>query len=144
MEKPASPSNSGPSTPADAFADVFGSPVSPISGIPPALSGSTGGSPGSPGSPTSPGTPLGGAPFRRGHSRQTSLGTTNSSAPSGRRRSLDQTMKLIQDVVDGKDSRGEAHEEELGRMADIITSPARGSISSPTREGGPSSPRAFP
>lgn len=141
MDKPASPSGSGPSTPADAFTDVFGSPASP-GGLPPGLSHSASGSPGlgggSPGSPTSPGTPVSGQPFRRGHSRQASLGTTNSSAPSGRRRSLDQTMNMIKDVVDGKDAQGD---EELERVAEIISSPHRGSISSPTREG---PPRAFP
>ena len=48
-------------------------------------------------SPTSP-TAL---PFRRGHQRQASLGTTMTS-PSTRRRSIESTMSLIQDALDGK------------------------------------------
>ncbi|KAF9003339.1 Metallo-dependent phosphatase-like protein [Cyathus striatus] len=52
-------------------------------------------------SPTSPTSPSG---FKRGHSRQASLGTTMTS-PSTRRRSLESTMSLIQGVLDGKDSK---------------------------------------
>ncbi|KAF9486267.1 serine/threonine-protein phosphatase 2B catalytic subunit A1 [Pholiota conissans] len=47
-------------------------------------------------SPVSPTTP-----FKRGHSRQASLGTTMTS-PSNRRRSIESTMSLIQGVLDGK------------------------------------------
>ncbi|KAF9259137.1 Metallo-dependent phosphatase [Marasmius fiardii PR-910] len=43
-------------------------------------------------------------PFRRGHSRQASLGTTMTS-PSTRRRSLESTMSLIQGVLDGKEDK---------------------------------------
>ncbi|ESK92590.1 serine threonine-protein phosphatase 2b catalytic subunit a1 [Moniliophthora roreri MCA 2997] len=62
--------------------------------------------PGSPtfGSPITPSSPSA-VPFRRGHARQASLGTTMTS-PSTRRRSLESTMSLIQGVLDGKeDSR---------------------------------------
>jgi serine/threonine-protein phosphatase 2B catalytic subunit len=48
-------------------------------------------------SPTSPTS----TPFRRGHGRQASLGTTMTS-PSTRRRSIESTMSLIQDALDGK------------------------------------------
>lgn len=59
------------------------------------------------GSPVTPSSP-GAVPFRRGHARQASLGTTMTS-PSTRRRSLESTMSLIQGVLDGKDdSRGKA------------------------------------
>jgi serine/threonine-protein phosphatase 2B catalytic subunit len=55
-------------------------------------------SPITPGSPTSP--PL--TPFRRGHGRQASLGTTMTS-PSNRRRSIESTISLIQEAWDGKE-----------------------------------------
>ncbi|KAJ6548695.1 hypothetical protein B0H19DRAFT_192058 [Mycena capillaripes] len=41
------------------------------------------------------------SPFRRGHARQASLGTTMTS-PSTRRRGLEETVSLIQGVWDGK------------------------------------------
>jgi len=53
-------------------------------------------------SPASPTSPINGAAFKRGHSRQASLGTTTTS-PSTRRRSLESTMSLIQGVWDGKE-----------------------------------------
>jgi serine/threonine-protein phosphatase 2B catalytic subunit len=62
-------------------------------------------SPTSPTSPNSASSPTSGSasqlPFKRGHSRQASLGTTMTS-PSMRRRSMDTTMSLIQDAWDGK------------------------------------------
>jgi serine/threonine-protein phosphatase 2B catalytic subunit len=76
------------------------------------------------GSPGSPSTPTGGGPgasWRRGHSRQTSLGTTKTS-PSNRRRSLENTMHLIRDVVDGRDAGADGNIE---RLAEVISSPAR-------------------
>lgn len=50
----------------------------------------------------SPVSPVGTSPggFKRGHSRQASLGTTMTS-PSTRRRSLESTMSLIQGVLEG-------------------------------------------
>jgi serine/threonine-protein phosphatase 2B catalytic subunit len=101
LDKPGSPSNSQPHTPSSEMTD--GS-----SAFPP--------SPGTPSSPTSAGA------WRRGHARQASLGTTNGSAPSGRRRSLDATMNLIRDVVDGKDAGGD---QQLERLAEVISSPTR-------------------
>ncbi|KAJ7253759.1 Metallo-dependent phosphatase-like protein [Mycena haematopus] len=72
-----------------------------------ALGGGTVGSPvsGSPASPTSPG-----GTFRRGHGRQASLGTTMTS-PSTRRRSLESTMSMIQDVWEGPTPPGSIAEE---------------------------------
>ncbi|KDR68358.1 hypothetical protein GALMADRAFT_1040840 [Galerina marginata CBS 339.88] len=75
------------------------------------------------GSPTpSPGSPAVSSPsaFRRGHSRQASLGTTMTS-PSTRRRSLESTMSLIQGVLDGK---GRIEEDEA---VDVLASRLAGS-----------------
>ncbi|KAK1921719.1 Serine/threonine-protein phosphatase 2B catalytic subunit A1 [Papiliotrema laurentii] len=117
-DNPASPSQSVPATPE--------SPVSPLmEGSTPPLAISTGlagpgvGSPGSPGSPSSGASK--GMPWRRGHARQTSLGTTKTS-PSNRRRSLENTMHLIRDVVDGRDANGDG---QLERLAEVISSPSR-------------------
>jgi len=74
---------------------------------------------GTPGTPT--GSPLNGMAWRRGHSRQTSLGTTKTS-PSNRRRSLENTMHLIRDVVDGRDANADG---KLERLAEVISSPTR-------------------
>ncbi|GLB39091.1 putative serine threonine-protein phosphatase [Lyophyllum shimeji] len=56
-------------------------------------------------SPTSPTSPAS-AGFKRGHSRQASLGTTMTS-PSTRRRSLESTMSMIAGVLDGKLTEGD-------------------------------------
>ncbi|KAG6877360.1 3',5'-cyclic-nucleotide phosphodiesterase (PDEase) (3':5'-CNP) [Termitomyces sp. T32_za158] len=67
------------------------------------------GSPGTPSavySPTSPTSPGG---FKRGHSRQASLGTTMTS-PSTRRRSLESTMSMIAGVLDGREPPSEQDE----------------------------------
>ncbi|TCD68369.1 3',5'-cyclic-nucleotide phosphodiesterase (PDEase) (3':5'-CNP) [Steccherinum ochraceum] len=64
--------------------------------------GSIGSAPGTPTSPTSPNS-ISPTPFRRGHGRQASLGTTMTS-PSTRRRSLESTMSLIKEVYDDKQS----------------------------------------
>jgi serine/threonine-protein phosphatase 2B catalytic subunit len=80
----------------------------------------------SPGTPQSgQGLPSGqqGMSWRRGHARQTSLGTTKTS-PSNRRRSLENTMHLIRDVVDGRDAQGD--DGQLERLAEVIASPTRG------------------
>lgn len=74
---------------------------------------------GTPGTPT--GAPINGMSWRRGHSRQASLGTTKTS-PSNRRRSLENTMHLIRDVVDGRDANADGHLEHL---AEVISSPTR-------------------
>jgi serine/threonine-protein phosphatase 2B catalytic subunit len=76
----------------------------------------------SPSSPISPQTPTAGSPlsgsgpvtpFRRGHGRQASLGTTMTS-PSTRRRSIESTMSLLKEVVDGKE------DAEFEQLADQV------------------------
>lgn len=76
----------------------------------------------SPSSPISPQTPTAGSPltgsgpvtpFRRGHGRQASLGTTMTS-PSTRRRSIESTMSLLKEAVDGKE------DAEFEQLADQV------------------------
>lgn len=70
----------------------------------------------------SPGTPTSGSissPFRRGHGRQASLGTTMTS-PSTRRRSIESTISLIKEAVDGKQDSN-----EMTDLADQLSSPSR-------------------
>ncbi|KAF8506290.1 serine/threonine protein phosphatase 2B [Hysterangium stoloniferum] len=74
-------------------------------------------------SPLASPTATPGAVFRRGHARQQSLGTTKTS-PSTRRRSIDHTISLIKEVVDGPP----AHD-----MAELAEH-----LSSPGKSGGPS------
>ncbi|KAG9080431.1 3',5'-cyclic-nucleotide phosphodiesterase (PDEase) (3':5'-CNP) [Ceratobasidium sp. 370] len=66
------------------------------------------GSPGAPGSPHSPG-------FKRGHGRASSLGTTMTS-PSTRRRSIESTINLIREAVDGKGE--EENDAAVDQMVD--------------------------
>ncbi|RSH92295.1 3',5'-cyclic-nucleotide phosphodiesterase (PDEase) (3':5'-CNP) [Saitozyma podzolica] len=115
-DNPASPSptQSVPHTPEEPSSPQLDLGPSPLSASPI--------SPGTPGTPTSPG----GMPWRRGHSRQTSLGTTRTS-PSTRRRSLENTMHLIRDVVDGRDANADG---QLQKLAEVIASPTK---TSPTR-----------
>jgi len=75
---------------------LSGGSASPVS--PPPINTSFASSPSPLGSPTSASGSI--TPFRRGHSRNASLGTTMTS-PSTRRRSLESTMSLIQGVWDG-------------------------------------------
>lgn len=124
-DKPASPSASPmmPATPKETTSEILHD--SPIIGTPgtPIPSAIVSGSPGSPGTPTSPS--VGGPPltaWRPGHGRRTSLGTTKTS-PSTRRRSLENTMHLIRDVVGGKDAQGDG---QLERLAEVISSPTKG------------------
>ncbi|OCF45733.1 serine/threonine-protein phosphatase 2B catalytic subunit A1 [Kwoniella heveanensis CBS 569] len=121
-DKPASPSGTTPATPDEPVSPTMGM-ESPILGA--AVGAGTPGSPATPsqqgGTPSSPGG-SGGMTWRRGHSRQTSLGTTKTS-PSNRRRSLENTMHLIRDVVDGKDASGDG---QLERLAEVISSPTKG------------------
>ncbi|KAJ7166926.1 Metallo-dependent phosphatase-like protein [Mycena filopes] len=87
---------------------------------------SLGSAPSTPGSASPSPSPggLGGSspttPFRRGHARGASLGTTMTS-PSTRRRGLEETASLIQGVWDGKDKEGQAHE---GSIAEEAAAPA--------------------
>lgn len=95
-------------------------------------------SPIGPPSPTSPGTPLssGPSPFRRGHGRQASLGTTMTS-PSTRRRSLESTMSLIKEVYDGKSA---AADPELDKLANQVANSSAGKHG--TTSSGRSTPAA--
>jgi serine/threonine-protein phosphatase 2B catalytic subunit len=124
-EKPASPMQSVPHTPSEPGSPLMESPLARAGAVigQTAPSGSAGGdSPvGSPGSPSSPN--VSGMTWRRGHSRQASLGTSNNSSPSNRRRSLDKTMHLIRDVVKGEDAKGDG--AELSMLAEEISSPTR-------------------
>jgi len=73
------------------------------------------GSPGGPGSPHSPG-------FKRGHGRASSLGTTMTS-PSTRRRSIESTISLIREAVDGKGE--EANDAAVDQMVDQFAGSGR-------------------
>ena len=135
-DAPASPSRSAPTSPSTepssptsfTNTDPFSNPSS-FSGISesplgsPRSNGSGSGSPlGSPGS----GGPGGATPWRRGHARQQSLGTTHTSSPSTRRRSLESTISLIKEVVDGSD---QADSEEMRDIAESISSPTKTRVS---------------
>lgn len=91
-------------------------------------------SPISPVSPTSPISPTAGSsisptPFRRGHGRQASLGTTMTS-PSTRRRSLESTMSLIKEVYDGKSAAPDAELDKLAEQVADKTSGKNGATDS--------------
>lgn len=72
-------------------------------------------------SPVSPGTPVSPGGFKPSHSRRASWGTTMTS-PSTRRRSIDTTMNLIKEAVDGK----QGDSEQLEELAEQLSSPLRG------------------
>ncbi|KAF9067088.1 Metallo-dependent phosphatase-like protein [Rhodocollybia butyracea] len=85
-------------------------------------------------SPVTPTSPIsgGGAPFRRGHGRQASLGTTMTS-PSTRRRSLESTMSLIQGVLDGKESSIPEKDETVEGLAAQLAGSSVNNGAKPTR-----------
>ncbi|KAH9835458.1 serine/threonine protein phosphatase 2B [Rhodofomes roseus] len=121
--------SSGPSSP-------DGSPASPppAAGVAQALekaisSGSvTPISTSGPSTPASPASPIATpSPFRRGHGRQASLGTTMTS-PSTRRRSIESTMSLIKEVVD---SKVPITDPELIKLADSIAGQSSPRTSAP-------------
>lgn len=58
---------------------------------------------------------------RRGHSRTSSLGTTNTSSPSNRRRSLESTVNMIREALAGEEGVDESSFEKL---ADSVASPS--------------------
>lgn len=82
------------------------------------------GTPVAPSSPSSAGgrtSPSGiSSSHRRGHSRTSSLGTTATSSPSNRRRSLESTVNMIKEALSGEEG---ADESNLERLAEEITSP---------------------
>ncbi|TFY59728.1 hypothetical protein EVJ58_g5604 [Rhodofomes roseus] len=118
--------SSGPSSP-------DGSPASPppAAGVAQALekaisSGSV--TPISTSGPSTPASPIATpSPFRRGHGRQASLGTTMTS-PSTRRRSIESTMSLIKEVVD---SKVPITDPELIKLADSIAGQSSPRTSAP-------------
>jgi serine/threonine-protein phosphatase 2B catalytic subunit len=79
----------------DVFSSAPSSPIGPLT----------------PTSPTSSSGPM--TPFRRGHARHASLGTTMTS-PSTRRRSIESTMSLLKEAVDGKE------DAEFEQLADNV------------------------
>ncbi|EIW74349.1 serine threonine protein phosphatase 2B [Coniophora puteana RWD-64-598 SS2] len=122
--QPSSPLDGSPAMPSplDLSPGGFPSPGESGTSSPTGLSGSSAGGPNTP--PVTPG--LGGAklghspgsasfsgvspprtPFRGKHGRQASLGTTMTS-PSTRRRSLESTISMIQEALDGRDVEGMA------------------------------------
>lgn len=115
MSQPATPeATSTAPVPANGVAEA----LEKIATGPEVTSPAGGASPVSPTSPTSS-VPT---PFRRGHGRQASLGTTMTS-PSTRRRSLESTMSLIKEVYDGKTPLSDA---ELDKLADQVADKAAG------------------
>lgn len=73
-----------------------------------------------PPSPMSPGTPSTPGGFKKGHARTSSWGTTMTS-PSTRRRSIDTTMSLIKEAVDGPQD-GKSPVEDI---AEQLSTPSR-------------------
>jgi hypothetical protein len=93
-------SSSLPQTPGE---DSQSNDEVPPSGVAAALEEALSSAPSSPIGPPSPSSGSGPSmPFRRGHGRQASLGTTMTS-PSTRRRSIESTMSLLKEAVDGKE-----------------------------------------
>jgi serine/threonine-protein phosphatase 2B catalytic subunit len=86
-------------------------------GVEAALEEAFSSSPSSPISPTTPTSLISGSgpmiPFRRGHARQASLGTTMTS-PSTRRRSIESTISLLKEAADGKE------DAEFEQLADQV------------------------
>ena len=107
-------SSSLPETPAE---DPHANREVPPNGVEAALEEAFSSAPSSPVGLTSPTSPITGSgpvtPFRRGHGRQASLGTTMTS-PSTRRRSIESTMSLLKEVVDGKE------DAEFEQLADQV------------------------
>ncbi|EIM85718.1 Metallo-dependent phosphatase [Stereum hirsutum FP-91666 SS1] len=118
-------SSTSASSPIFGTAPTSPTSVSPIDTSPAQTSPTSPGTPVSPGTPISPGgtTPTGyphshspANPFRR--SRAPSLGTTMTS-PSTRKRSLQSTMSLLKEAVDG-DGRLEEVDERFEQLADHV------------------------
>jgi serine/threonine-protein phosphatase 2B catalytic subunit len=152
-EAPASPLRSNPSTPSMDGSPILGGPsaetppalinpfalatsaVSPASSAEPVTPG-TAESPRGIASPLAMGSPALESPttpttaWKPGHGRRFSLGTTKGS-PSNRRRSLDQTMALMKEVLEGTDARAGEDDKGMERIADSISSPV--SLGSPVR-----------
>lgn len=137
-----SPGASTSSASGNAFSDISTSPTSATTSAMPETprrnsSPATGAVGGSGGDSPVTGTP-GSVPFRRGHARQSSLGTTMTS-PSTRRRSLEGTLQMIRQAMDAKD-------QVLEDLADGVAGAAEETPGSPGRRNSltrsPSSPRS--
>lgn len=70
-------------------------------------------SPSSPGGRSSPSSGPSSGGHRRGHSRTSSLGTTATSSPSNRRRSLESTVNMIKEALSGEESMDDANMEHV-------------------------------
>ena len=128
LSSPATPSEEGTGSPspngikAAIEAAITNGSIAPTAArTPAATSATTSSQPISPATPTSGSAGSGSmvSPFRRGHARQASLGTTMTS-PSTRRRSMESTISLIKEAVDGKQDTN-----ELTNLADQLSSPTR-------------------
>lgn len=123
MSQPTTPGESndvGGPPPANGVAAALEKAISNGATSPTSINTATTATPGStPASPTagSAGSPH---PFRRGHGRQASLGTTMTS-PSTRRRSLESTMSLLKEAADGKEA-----DAEFEQLADQVAGMAKG------------------
>ncbi|OCH88398.1 serine/threonine protein phosphatase 2B [Obba rivulosa] len=133
---PSTPPGDAPSLPANGVVAALeqalasgSAPVSPISPMSPTI----------PGSPTSPTTSSSiPTPYRRGHGRQASLGTTMTS-PSTRRRSLESTMSLIKEAVDGKVP---FQDPEIVQLADQVAAQSTGTNGNGATDSGRTTPAA--
>ncbi|EPQ53729.1 serine/threonine protein phosphatase 2B [Gloeophyllum trabeum ATCC 11539] len=125
ISQPTTPSDSGVEPP---------SPAALAGGLQEALanvSTTTPSAAAGPTSPTSPTSSSASTPYRRGHGRQASLGTTMTS-PSNRRRSLESTMSLIKEAVDGKGGPEQADVDALAEKVTGSASIANGNASNGT------------
>lgn len=77
---------------------------------------SMGGVPSSPGASSNKG-------HRRGHSRTSSLGTTATSSPSNRRRSLESTVSMIREALSGEEAN--EGDQSLEKLSNDLASPMR-------------------
>ncbi|SCZ90101.1 BZ3500_MvSof-1268-A1-R1_Chr9g10709 [Microbotryum saponariae] len=145
---PASPSTEEPmqtSSPIERTASPSSmdgvSPSSPKSGPTSPSLPSSNSLPGSawPGVLESPKADNASARFRKGHGRQSSLGTTRTS-PSTRRRSLENTMVMMREAMSKNDSSMEELAEKVAAGADAPSSPQRSPRNSIS--GAPGSPRS--
>ncbi|KAI5452192.1 3',5'-cyclic-nucleotide phosphodiesterase (PDEase) (3':5'-CNP) [Naganishia albida] len=133
-EAPASPLRSNPSSPsmdgspilAGQSAETPPALINPFAQAASAVSPASANEPVTPGTSESPRAPT----WKPGHGRRFSLGTTKGS-PSNRRRSLDQTMALMKEVLEGTDARAGEDDKGMERIADSISSPIN--LGSPVR-----------
>ncbi|KAL5476681.1 CNA1 [Sanghuangporus weigelae] len=122
LSNPATPSEDGKVVPSpNGIKNAIEAAIANGSTSPKATSPFPTGASNEPGTPTSPASGMSSitSPFRRGHSRTASLGTTMTS-PSTRRRSIESTISLIKEAVDGKQDLS-----EITELAEQLSSPTR-------------------